>query len=118
MLSCLVLTSLSLRSSPETSVSRCALTSAAASPPMPRNSTGWHPGRHAHRRCACRPGCQPVLLRGIGGLAAALVKAQRETDVSGEDRSESEVSTKQLSIPYVPRRKIGTLDALTLAERA
>ncbi|MEJ0020717.1 MAG: terminase gpA endonuclease subunit [Acetobacteraceae bacterium] len=60
----------------------------------------------------------PFLLRGIGGLAAALVKAQRETDVSGEDRSESEVCTKQLGIPYVPRRKIGTLDALTLAERA
>ena len=60
----------------------------------------------------------PFLLRGIGGLAAALVKAQREADASGEDKTEREVCTKQLGIPYVPRRKIGTLDALTLAERA
>jgi phage terminase large subunit GpA-like protein len=60
----------------------------------------------------------PFLLRGIGGLATALVKAQREADISGEDRTEHEVCTKQLGLPFVPRRKIGTLDALTLAERA
>lgn len=60
----------------------------------------------------------PFLLRGIGGLAAALVKAQRETDASDEGRSEREVCTKQLVSPYVPRRKIGALDALTVAERA
>ncbi len=60
----------------------------------------------------------PFLLRGIGGLAAALVKAQRESEASGEDKTEREVCTKQLGIPYVPRRKIGSLDALSLAERA
>lgn len=60
----------------------------------------------------------PFILRGIGGLAAALVKAQREADAQGNDKTEREVCTKQLGIPYVPRRQIGTLDALTLAERA
>jgi phage terminase large subunit GpA-like protein len=60
----------------------------------------------------------PFLMEGIGGLARALVKARRESDDSGDDRTVRAVVAKQQGHPYTPpKRKTGTLDANALAER-
>jgi phage terminase large subunit GpA-like protein len=60
----------------------------------------------------------PFLLEGIGGLAVNRVKAERERDAGGEDRTLREVMTKQWGMPYQPTRQVGSLDAETLADRA
>lgn len=60
----------------------------------------------------------PFLLNGIGGLARDLVKAEREFEISGEDRTVKEVTVKQLGIPYQAQGAVGSIDAETLAERA
>lgn len=60
----------------------------------------------------------PFLLNGIGGLARELVKAEREYEVSGDDKTVKEVTVKQLGIPYTSKGPVGTIDAETLAERA
>lgn len=60
----------------------------------------------------------PFLLSGIGGLARARAKAEREFEVSGEDKTLKEVVVKQWGFPYKPPRPVGSVDAETLAERA
>jgi phage terminase large subunit GpA-like protein len=60
----------------------------------------------------------PFLLNGIGGLARELVKAEREFEVSGDDKTVKEVTVKQIGIPYTVKGPVGTVDAETLAERA
>lgn len=60
----------------------------------------------------------PFLLAGIGGLARARVKAERELDVSGEDSTLRQVMVKQWGVPYQPPRSVGSIDANELAERA
>lgn len=60
----------------------------------------------------------PFILGGMGGLARARVKAERERDIDGEDASLRTVIVKQAGIPYAPERQHGTLDANDLAERA
>ncbi|MDR3438962.1 terminase gpA endonuclease subunit [Telmatospirillum sp.] len=60
----------------------------------------------------------PFILGGIGGLARARVKAERELEVTGEEKTLREVMSKQWGIPYSPSRKVGSVDANTLAERA
>lgn len=60
----------------------------------------------------------PFLLHGIGGLAAARVKAQRAMEAGEEDKSLREVMTKQWGIPYDPPRRVGSVDAVALADRA
>ncbi len=60
----------------------------------------------------------PFLFGGIGGLARALVKAQRDDEAEGIDRSAREVCVKQLGVPHDPPNTAGTVDAETLANRA
>ena len=60
----------------------------------------------------------PFLLGGIGGLARAMAKAEREMEVTGEENSLREVTVKQLGVPYEPRRRGTALEAQTLADRA
>lgn len=58
------------------------------------------------------------VMGGIGGLARARVKAQRELEVSGEDQSLRTVIVKQWGIPYTPPKGVGSIDANDLADRA
>lgn len=60
----------------------------------------------------------PFILGGIGGLARAKVKAERELEVSGEDLAIRQVTVKQFGFPYAPVRGVGSIDANVLAERA
>jgi phage terminase large subunit GpA-like protein len=60
----------------------------------------------------------PFLLAGIGGLAAARVKAEREFRQTGEDTTLREVVVKQWGLPYAAPRQVGSVDADTLVERA
>lgn len=60
----------------------------------------------------------PFVLGGIGGLARARVKAEREAEVSGEDGAIRQVIVKQWGLGYSKRRTAGSVDADTLAERA
>jgi phage terminase large subunit GpA-like protein len=60
----------------------------------------------------------PFLLTGIGGLARAMAKAEREYEVSGDDKALREVTVKQFGFPYSSKGPVGTVDAITLAERA
>jgi phage terminase large subunit GpA-like protein len=58
------------------------------------------------------------LIGGIGGLARARVKAQREMEISGEDESLRQVMVKQWGVPYAAAKGLGSIDANTLADRA
>lgn len=58
------------------------------------------------------------LLKGIGGLAREWAKAQREFDVSGDDKPLKEVVVKQIGIPHSRLVATGNVEADTLAERA
>ena len=60
----------------------------------------------------------PFILGGIGGLARALVKAERDAEMSGDYSGVKQVTVKQIGAPYVPARDIGSIDAETLAGRA
>lgn len=60
----------------------------------------------------------PFLLRGIGGLARARVEAERAREMTGDDTSLREVIVKQWGVPYDPPRRVGSLDANALADRA
>lgn len=60
----------------------------------------------------------PFVLGGIGALARAKVRAERDQDVSGEDQSLRQVMVKQFGVPYEPKRAEGTISANDLAARA
>lgn len=60
----------------------------------------------------------PFVLGGIGALAAARVKAEREKEATGDDKGLRQVVVKQWGLPYDPPRAVGTIDATTLADRA
>ena len=60
----------------------------------------------------------PFILGGIGGLARALVKAERDAEASGDLSGVKQVVVKQFGVPYQPKRAVGSVDAATLAERA
>jgi phage terminase large subunit GpA-like protein len=60
----------------------------------------------------------PFILGGIGGLAAAKVKAEREAEATGDTKTLREVIVKQIGIPFDPPRKGGSVDATELADRA
>lgn len=57
------------------------------------------------------------ILGGIGGLARARVKAEREFEISGEDKSLRQIMVKSWGVPYAPRRSVGTVDVNVLVER-
>lgn len=60
----------------------------------------------------------PFLIGGIGGLARARVKAEREYLISGEEQTLRNVVTKQFGLPYTPPKALGSVTANELAERA
>jgi phage terminase large subunit GpA-like protein len=58
------------------------------------------------------------VMGGIGGLARAKAKAQREYEVSGDDETLRQVTVKQWGVPYAPPKGVGSIDANDLADRA
>lgn len=60
----------------------------------------------------------PFILGGIGRLAASRVQAERDLEVTGEDKSLKQVMIKQWGIPLERRRRVGELDANAIADRA
>jgi phage terminase large subunit GpA-like protein len=60
----------------------------------------------------------PFILGGIGGLARAKAKAEREYEVDGDDKTLRQVVAKQWGFLYSPKRGTGSIDANVLAERA
>lgn len=60
----------------------------------------------------------PFLLKGLGGLARELVKAERDFEVSGDDKTVKEVTVKQFGYLYSSKGPVGSVDAETLAERS
>lgn len=60
----------------------------------------------------------PFVLGGIGALARAKAKAEREYEVSGEDETLRQVVVKQFGQPYAPPRTIGVLLGSDIADRA
>jgi phage terminase large subunit GpA-like protein len=60
----------------------------------------------------------PFILGGIGGLARAKAKAEREYEVDGDDKTLRQVVAKQWGFLYTPKRGTGSIDANVLAERA
>lgn len=60
----------------------------------------------------------PFVLGGIGALARARVKAERELEISGDDNTLRQVMVKQWGIPYAPPRVVGSVDGNELAARA
>ncbi len=58
------------------------------------------------------------VMGGIGGLARARVKAERECAVSGDDGTIRQVISKAWGIPYAPMRGVGSIEAAALIERA
>ena len=60
----------------------------------------------------------PFLLNGIGGLARARVEADRNRQVTGDDRTLRSIMVKGWGIPYDPPRNVGQVDADALAQRS
>lgn len=58
------------------------------------------------------------VMGGIGGLARARAKAQRELEVSGDEETLRQVMVKQWGVPYAPPKGVGSIDANDLADRA
>lgn len=60
----------------------------------------------------------PFVLGGIGALAAARAKAEREREATGDDKALRTVVVKQWGLPYDAPRQVGSLDATAIADRA
>lgn len=60
----------------------------------------------------------PFLLDGMGGLAKARVKAERELENGGEDMTLRQVMVKQFGVPYQKPKSVGSVTAEELAERS
>lgn len=60
----------------------------------------------------------PFLIGGIGELARARVQAQRIFDQDGDDTALRQILPKKWSIPYSKPRRVGSLDAAAIADRA
>ncbi|MBV1835643.1 terminase gpA endonuclease subunit [Acetobacter estunensis] len=60
----------------------------------------------------------PFVTGGIGTLAREAAKAQRDYATTGDDKDLREVTVKRLGVPYQSPRRIGSLDAAALADRA
>ena len=59
----------------------------------------------------------PFIIGGIGSLAKARVKAERECEITNEDKTLREVIVKGWGIPYSAGRRVGTFKANDLANR-
>ncbi|NUB12536.1 phage terminase large subunit family protein [Azospirillum brasilense] len=60
----------------------------------------------------------PFVLGGIGALARAKAKAERELEVSGEEETLRQVMVKQFGVPYSPPRSVNLLQGSDIADRA
>lgn len=60
----------------------------------------------------------PFIIGGIGALAVAKVDAERKMTISGDDKPLRMVVARRWGLPYEPRKRIGQVDAITLADRA
>lgn len=60
----------------------------------------------------------PFILGGIGALARAKAKAEREAEVTGDDKTVRQVVVKQYGFPYATKPGAGSIDANDLADRA
>ncbi|MFT8897085.1 MAG: terminase gpA endonuclease subunit [Acetobacter sp.] len=60
----------------------------------------------------------PFVTGGIGTLAREMAKAQRDYAATNDDKDLREVTVKRLGFPYASPRRIGSLDANALADRA
>jgi phage terminase large subunit GpA-like protein len=60
----------------------------------------------------------PFAHGGIGGLARERVAAERETERTGDEKTVRQVVVKQWGFPFVSQRKLGSVDAETVASRA
>lgn len=60
----------------------------------------------------------PFLLGGIGALARDMVAAEREAEASGDSQPVRDVLAKRWGIPPRRDRRIGSIDASALADRA
>ena len=60
----------------------------------------------------------PFILGGIGALARARVKAEREYEITGEEETIRQVMVKQWGFPFVPPRQLGSVTANDLVERS
>jgi phage terminase large subunit GpA-like protein len=60
----------------------------------------------------------PFILGGIGALARSIAKARREFEISGDFTNLKTVMVKQAGVPFVGPRRVGSLDATTIADRA
>lgn len=59
----------------------------------------------------------PFIIGGIGALARDLVEAKRHDEATGETSARG-VAAKRLGIPAEPAKRVGSISAETLAERA
>lgn len=60
----------------------------------------------------------PFVLGGIGGLAKARVKAEREAEIDGKDASLRQVMVKQWGVPYKPYAQRPSIESAALIARA
>jgi phage terminase large subunit GpA-like protein len=63
-------------------------------------------------------GLMSTLNRGIGSLARARVKAERDLAAGGDDDALRQVVVKQWGLPYRPPRETGSIDARELSDAA
>ncbi len=60
----------------------------------------------------------PFIIGGIGALARAKVHAERDLLITGDDKPLRQVMARRFGVPHEPRKRVGQIDALTLADRA
>ena len=60
----------------------------------------------------------PFILGGVGAMARARVKAEREYDISGEEETVRQVMVKQWGFPFVPPKQLGSVTANDLVLRS
>jgi len=60
----------------------------------------------------------PFIIGGIGSLAREMAAARRTYETTGDDHDLKEVTVKRWGLPYQPMRRMGSLDANALADRA
>lgn len=59
----------------------------------------------------------PFIIGGVGALAKAKVEAERDMMISGDEKPLRLIMARRFGLPYEPRKRIGDIDADTLAAR-
>lgn len=60
----------------------------------------------------------PFIIGGIGALAVSKVQAERDAQITGDDKPLRLVMARRFGVPYEPRKRVGQVDANTLAARS